>query len=120
MPLRRLSYVKHALGAMNKVITLYAPKNRPADGGMAPPDVWGTRWGDVRALGGRELEKAQQIAQEIDHTVTIMYETGISQSFQVGFENRMFQIKYIEEEDERHVFLDLYCAEIGQNAGSQK
>ena len=36
----------------------------------------------------------------------------------VGFEGEMWQINYIEDEDRRHVFLDLYCAEIGQNAGS--
>jgi hypothetical protein len=37
----------------------------------------------------------------------------------VGFEGRTFRIKYIEDEDEMHFFLFLYCAEIGQNAGSQ-
>jgi hypothetical protein len=30
----------------------------------------------------------------------------------------MWQINHIQDEDRRHIFLDLYCAEVGQNAGS--
>jgi len=76
-------------------------------------------WADIRALRGQELDKAQQIAQKVEHVISIAYQIGVNQAMLVGFENRSFLIEYIEDEDERHIFLDLYCAEIGQNAGSQ-
>jgi head-tail adaptor len=37
----------------------------------------------------------------------------------VVFEGRTFQIHFVEDEDEMHFFLNLYCSEIGQNAGAQ-
>jgi SPP1 family predicted phage head-tail adaptor len=105
---------------MSRRIVLLQPGARnTADGSTFPPSPSITSWAEIRALRGQELDKAQQIAQEADHIVSIPYQTGITLAMLVEFENRIFQIKYIEDEDELHIFLDLYCAEVGQNAGSQ-
>jgi SPP1 family predicted phage head-tail adaptor len=100
-------------------LTLYLPGSRAADGGNVPPSPVSTSWADIHSLRGEELDKADQIAQDIQLVVTIPYQTGITGDMLVGFETEMWQINYIDDEDRRHVFLDLYCAEIGQNAGSQ-
>jgi SPP1 family predicted phage head-tail adaptor len=120
MPLRRLSSAHHSIGGFSRQIVLMLPGARnTADGSTFPPSPAITSWAEIRSLRGQELDKAQQIAQEADHMVSIPYQTGITLAMLVEFESRIFQIKYIEDEDERHVFLDLYCAEVGQNAGSQ-
>jgi SPP1 family predicted phage head-tail adaptor len=122
MPLRRLSAARHSIGGFSRGITILAPGGRnPVDGSNYPPSpIFEKVYADIRSLRGQELDKAQQIAQEADHMVSIPYQTGITLAMLVEFESRIFQIKYIEDEDERHVFLDLYCAEVGQNAGSQQ
>jgi len=73
----------------------------------------------MRALAGEELDKAQQIAQESTHLVTIPYQLGIAENMLLFFEGRFFQIKHIEDPDEMHIELRMFCAEIGQNAGGQ-
>lgn len=122
MPLRRLGSTarSYSIGQMSRQIVLFQPGSRnPADGSNYPPSPAITSWADIRSLRGAELDKAQQIAQEIEHAIRIPYQTGVNQAMLVRFENRNFQVMYIEDEDERHIFLDLYCAEVGQNAGSQ-
>ena len=117
MPLKRLSSARHTIGGMSRQVTLYLPGSRAADGGNTPPSVFCTSCADIRSLRGQELDKADQIAQVVELIVTIPYQSGILDSMLVGFEAEMWQISYIEDEDRRHVFLDLYCAEVGQNAG---
>ena len=118
MPLKRLSSARHTIGGMSRQITLYTPGDPAADGGNLPPSPFCVSWADIRSLRGEEMDRADQIAQAVELIVTIPYQTGILGSMLVGFEAEMWQINFIEDEDRRHVFLDLYCAEIGQNAGS--
>ena len=120
MPLRRLSSSPHSIGGRSRQITLYQPGGRNAtDGGNLPPNPVFTVWGSIRTPKGEEWDRAQQIAQEVQHIIGISYQTGVTQDMLAGFENRMFQIRFILDEDEMHWSLDLYCSEIGQNAGSQ-
>ena len=119
MPLKRLSSARHSIGGMSRQVTLYLPGSRAADGGNVPPSPFCTSPADIHSLRGQELDKADQIEQEVELVVTIPYQIGIKGNMLVGFETEMWQIHYIDDEDRRHVFLDLYCAEIGQNAGSQ-
>jgi SPP1 family predicted phage head-tail adaptor len=122
MPLRRLSSAPGAIGGMSRQVTLYyaSAGRNTTDGGPLPPSPAFTTWASIRALQGEELDKAQLIAQEADHLVHIPYQFPVTLDMTVGFEGRTFEIKYIEDQDELHFFLDLYSAEIGQNAGSQK
>lgn len=76
----------------------------------------------MRGLAGQELDKAQTIAQKSTHLVTIPYQLGVSQNMLVGVNEasstRFWQIAFIEDPDERHIELRLYCFEINQNAGN--
>jgi SPP1 family predicted phage head-tail adaptor len=104
---------------MHYQVQLYSQGQRnPTDGSTMPPSFAVTTWADVRALRGVELDKAQQIAQEVEHLITIPYQPGVTENMRIDFDGRTFEIRYIEDQDERKFFLDLYCAEIGQNAGS--
>lgn len=127
-PLRRLSATPPGpgqyapIGSLSRQVTLYLTGQRDAtSGAIIPPDPFGPPiWASIRALQGQEIDKAQQIAQAVSHLITISYQLGIQESMLVGFEGRMFQIKYVEDIDERHVQLLLFCDEVGQNAGQQK
>jgi SPP1 family predicted phage head-tail adaptor len=119
MPLKRLSSARHTVGGMSRQITLYAAGSRNPDGGTSPGTAVATSWADIRSLRGEELDRADQITEDVQLIVTIPYQLGIEKNMQVGFEQELWLINYVEDEDRRHVFLDLYCAEIGQNAGQQ-
>jgi SPP1 family predicted phage head-tail adaptor len=119
LPLKRLSFSRESIGGMSRQITLYLPGSRAADGGNTPPSPFFTTWANIQSLRGMELDRADQIAQQVDLTLRIPYQTGITLDMIVGFEDERWQITYIEDQDRRHVFLDLYCAEMGQNPGQQ-
>lgn len=103
---------------MSRQVTLYqAGQHNVSDGSTLPPEPFITSWAAMRALGGDELDKAQQIAQESTHLVVIPYQRGITENMLVEFEGRFFQIKFIEDPDELHWELRLFCSERGQNAG---
>jgi SPP1 family predicted phage head-tail adaptor len=130
MPLRRLNSVVPAagnympLGSFQSIVTILAPGGRNNDGSTQPSSPLTTSWAAIRALRGDEVDKAQQIAQSISHMVVIPYQTGITNSMSVGLDDggstdRIFQINYVEDADERQVELRLYCTETGQNAGQQ-
>jgi SPP1 family predicted phage head-tail adaptor len=119
VPLKRLSSARHSIGGMSRQITFYTPGGRANDGGDLPPSPFRTSWADIRSLRGEELDRTDQIAQKVELVVTVPYQTGIELGMLVSFEEETWEINYIEDEDRRHVFLDLYCAEVGQNAGQQ-
>ena len=127
MSLRRLSAQVPPIGAYTPVgamqhrITFYLPGDRdPNSGKSFPPNAGPESWAAIRALQGAELDKAQQIAQTISQLLTIPFQRGIAQNMTVKTgDGRTFQIKFIEDPDDRQVELRLYCAEVGQNAGQQ-
>jgi SPP1 family predicted phage head-tail adaptor len=103
---------------MNQRVTLNNPAN-PTAGVLASPFV--ESWAAIRAIGGQEIDKAQQFAQRSTHLVTIPYQPGINEAMTVSLNEagstRTFQIEYIEDPDERHVELRMMCFEMNQNAG---
>ena len=129
MPLRRLSaglprpdqYTP--LGAMNRLITFYAPGVRSAvDGTYGPRQAAFTAWCAVYAVAGAELDKAQHIEQKVSHLAVMNYQLGVQENMTMEYleagARRKFQIAAIEDPDELAVQLKIYCFEIGQNAGA--
>jgi SPP1 family predicted phage head-tail adaptor len=119
MPLRRLNAAPHSIGGMRAYVQFLAPGAPNPGGGAAPPSPTISAWGSISALHGEERDKAAQIDQDIDHLCCIPYQPGITGNMLIVWDQRTFQIKYIEDSDEMKVFLDIYCAEVGQNAGQQ-
>jgi SPP1 family predicted phage head-tail adaptor len=106
-------------GALNRRVTFNNAAN-PTAGVMSSPFI--DSWAAIRAMGGQEMDKAQQFAQRSTHLVTVPYQPGILENMTVNFNEagttRSFQIEYIEDTDERHVELRMMCFEMNQNAGS--
>ena len=120
MPLRRLSTAapgSRSLGAMRYRFIFYEPGLPGFDGGATPDSPVFTTWGDLRAARGQEIDRATQIAQTVDHVISIPYRRGVNENQIIGYQGRKFLVKYIEDSDESQWFLDVCCEEIGQNAG---
>ncbi|HXH05858.1 MAG TPA: phage head closure protein [Vicinamibacterales bacterium] len=71
-------------------------------------------WAEVTPLSGRELLQlqAQQVAVIVTHRVRIWYRAGLSPQMRLRLGSRVFQIETIVDPDERHVELELLCAEV--------
>jgi SPP1 family predicted phage head-tail adaptor len=120
MPLERLkSKTKNAIGAMDRTVTFYLPGDRNGDGSSVPGSPAFTTWAAIktRVRGSKETDQPHQIGQISEHVISIPYQRGVLESMTIGYENRIFEIDYIVDEDEGHIFLDCICSEIGQNAG---
>lgn len=105
-------------GAFNGWITLVNPAN-PTAGVPATP--YSSTWAAIRAIGGQEMDKVQQFAQQSTHLVVIPFQKALESmtiAFNDGDETRLFQIEYIEDPDELGRELHLFCFEMNQNAGS--
>ncbi len=106
-------------GAYTDRITFWTPGNVAAN---VPASAAFDSWAAIRGLTGRELDKAQQIAQAASLMVTIPYRPGVQASMTIqlndGGIKRTFQIVDVEDPDSRHVELRMMCSELGTNAGS--
>ena len=63
-----------------------------------------------------EIDTAQASNYEVSHKVTIRYEPGIDVKMRILFGKRVFAIVSIQDFEERHHMLTLYCKE-GLNDG---
>ena len=101
---------------MCDVITLQVESAPDSSGKAQPPSLFATSYAFVRALSAREIDKAQQVAQEVTHLVKIPYLAGVKEAMLVVHDGRTFRIEGVEDPDERKVELWLYALEVGQNA----
>lgn len=127
MPLPRLSNrssrpgMYASPGEMNRLVMFYSPPAKDGQGKSQAPSPVFTLWGKLCAIGGQELDKAQQIAQKVTDLLVINYQLGILESMtftvnEAGIK-RTFQIAAIADPDGQTWQLKIYCFEINQNAG---
>lgn len=70
-------------------------------------------WADVQDLRGLELIRAQKIAAQATHYVTIRYRPGVLANMQINFDGRTFFIEAVlDEYTPRKVWMALYCREL--------
>jgi len=68
---------------------------------------------DVQDLRGLELIRAQKIAAQATHYVTIRYRAGVAANMQLIYDGRTFFIEAIlDEYTPRKVWMALYCREL--------
>jgi SPP1 family predicted phage head-tail adaptor len=70
----------------------------------------------VEPLSGRQLERAQQVDPRTTHRVTVRYQRDIEVRHALTYHDpwkgdRMFEILWVEDVDERHRELRLLCVE---------
>jgi SPP1 family predicted phage head-tail adaptor len=103
-------------GAMCHEVTFYQ-KGARNDDGTYPNDVpfIGPVWAAFRVLQGRELDKAQEVVQEVEVIITVAFIEGLDQSMTVRrWDGESYLIHYISDPDGRQVEQRCYCSLIGQ------
>lgn len=105
-------------GAMVQEITLLDPSTvRDSETGeFGAPDEFATFFANITSLSGRELEKAQQLVEEVTHLVSFAYLPGVNSTMTVRFQGRLFQVLAVTDPDESQIELRLYCRERNQPA----
>jgi len=76
-------------------------------------DAYTTVWASIEPLSGRELEHAQQITAETNHRIRIRYNSSVAAEHRAYWGSRIFEITAIINPEERNIYQDLYCKEIG-------
>jgi SPP1 family predicted phage head-tail adaptor len=71
-----------------------------------------TVWAEIRPLQGRELETAQQISADVNHKVTIRYNSSVVETDRILFGTRVLEIGGIVNTDERNIEQVLFCKEV--------
>ncbi len=85
-----------------------------ATGGVieGTPEVFADRVpARIQSAQGSEAIRAGGIVSGISHVIAMRYQRGVQSFMTVTFEGRQFQIVSIVDTDERHVELQLLCAE---------
>jgi SPP1 family predicted phage head-tail adaptor len=120
MPLRRLSTgiaYENVGGMNNRVQILSGDLSRTTGGEFSAASLIATVWASVRALTGRELATAQQLAALVTHEVVIRYRSDVKQNDQLELtDGRTFRVEYVADPDERKFDLRLLCVEPPQEA----
>jgi SPP1 family predicted phage head-tail adaptor len=70
-----------------------------------------TVWASVETLAGREIEAAQALVGIATHKITMRWQRGIRAKQNVWWEDRQFQIQYVDNPDGIHHVLVLICIE---------
>jgi len=98
---------------MTQEITLLAPATtRDSETGeFDAPGEFATLFSSITALGGRDLEQAQQIVAEVTHEVAFPYLPGVTSDMTVAFGARRFIILAVTDPDESQAELRLMCKE---------
>lgn len=67
---------------------------------------------EIRTATGRDMANADQLKVNLTHVVTMWYQPDLNVTQQLVVEGRTFHITYINDVDNRHIQLKLYCTEV--------
>ena len=101
-------------GKLNKRVELQkVEREKDGAGGFkeSEPITFATTWASIDGLSGSEFRRAHQQMVELTHKITIRYRKDIDRTMFVSYEGRSFEIQYIENQEERNRFLELFCLE---------
>ena len=104
-------------GKLRHRVEIIVPDNSQDGSGGIDPDAGttlATVWASIEPVSGRELQGAQQIVSQVTHKITIRWLDGVQALQRVNFEDRVFQIQYIQNPNETHKMLILLCIERNQ------
>ena len=94
-------------GKLNKRVTFLV---QDGECGAEKPLVEGvTRWASVDFVSGNNRYGADSFIAQATHKVTMRYLKGVQPNWQVRCGDTVFQIVYLDDVQQQHVQLDLYC-----------
>lgn len=100
-------------GKLRHEITIQS-LTRTADEMGGGVDSWATfttSWASIEPAGSKERWFGQQIEANVTHRVRIRKQDGVTTKMRVLFGSRVFQIRGVQDFEERGIFLDLLCEE---------
>lgn len=68
-------------------------------------------WAALRPMTGNERIQAQQVESSADSVITIRYLAGVVSTMRIKYGSRTFQILWVQNVNERNMWLELRCAE---------
>ena len=96
----------------NKIIVQAQAQTQDATG--YPAKGWTdshTAYASIQPLTGREALVANQVYADASHLVTMRYQSGVTTNHRIKFGSRYFDIKQIQNIEERGRELRLTCTE---------
>ncbi|GIW49202.1 MAG: head-tail adaptor protein [Caloramator sp.] len=80
-----------------------------------PTETWtdvATVWAAVNPISGREFFQTETINSEVTHKILIRYMQGVKPAMRIKFKDRIFNILYVINFEERNETLQLMCKEL--------
>jgi SPP1 family predicted phage head-tail adaptor len=100
-------------GSLDKRVTFLVPQVGTDEAGGDLPYIEGKPiWAAINLVSGRDPFSAGAFASQATHKITMRYRAGIQPNWQVKYRQRIFNIIYPNNLNERNEQLDLYCVEI--------
>jgi SPP1 family predicted phage head-tail adaptor len=94
-------------------ITIMQPSTeRDGAGELLAPVEFAKRWASIDPMSGQQYYRAQQFVSDANYEVGMRYLKGVLPKMTVRFGNRMFEILYAIDEQERKIKTTLYCREV--------
>jgi len=102
-------------GQLDKRVSIQAiDDTSPKSASGQPQKVWvteATRWARIKTAQGRELYRGQQVGASLTHEVTMRYYEGLTTAHRLLYGSRVFDINFIENQNERGEWHVLLCKE---------
>ena len=103
-------------GELNKRVAIQSRDDPPAKNAAGEPiESWSTDdtvWAKIQTATGKELYVGQQVKAELSHKITIRYYSGLTTAHRLLYDSRVFDINYVIDVDERHIWHELLCKEV--------
>ena len=96
----------------HRVIIESLLETQSVDGDVtATPVTFATRWAEITSLGGRELDRARQIAATASVRIRMRYLAGVTPGMQVRYGSRVLGIESAQNTNEANIETVLLCSE---------
>ena len=101
------------IGNLRRRITLQQP-DRTADGGGGAAIAWSdvaTLWAQITPIRGSERQSAEHVQATLRHRIRIRYRADVDPSMRFKADTRLFNIRAVMDEADRHEWLVCLCEE---------
>lgn len=72
-------------------------------------------WASIKGLRGKSLYEAAQVQAEKNKIVQCRYFKGLNEDMKVKYNNKIYDIKYINDINEKHIEYEIYISAVDNN-----